>query len=73
MVEKLRKSFDSGGVSTAVLTDFSRTLYYLPPDLLIAVLNVYCVKGESVFLNFLFSYLEIRKQRFCLITLIAIR
>ena len=61
MIEKLRKSLDSGGASAALLTDLSKAFDCLPHDLLIAKLHAYGIKKGS--LNLLFSYLKIRKQR----------
>ena len=61
MIEKLRKSLDSGGASAALLTDLSKAFDCLPHDLLIAKLHAYGIKKGS--LNLLFSYLNNRKQR----------
>ena len=61
MIEKLRKSLDSGRASAALLTDLSKAFDCLPHDLLIAKLYAYGIKEGS--LNLLFSYFENRKQR----------
>ena len=61
MIEKLRKSLDSGEASAALLTDLSKAFECLPHDLLIAKLHAYGIKEGS--LNLLFSYLKNRKQR----------
>ena len=64
MIEKLRKSLDSGGASAALLTDLSKAFDCLPHDLIIAKLHINGIKKGS--LNLLFSYLKNRKQRVCL-------
>ena len=64
IIENLRKSLDSRGASTAILTNLSKAFDCLPHDLLIAKLHAYGIKNGS--LNFLFSYLKNRKQRVCL-------
>ena len=51
MIEKLRKSLDSGGLQLPLLTDLSKAFDCLPHDLLIAKLHAYV-------LNLLFSYLK---------------
>ena len=61
MIEKLRKSLDSGGASAALLTGLSKAFDCLPHDLLIAKLHAYGIKKGS--LNLSFSYRKIRKQR----------
>ena len=65
MIEKLRKSLDSGEeggeASAALLTDLSKAFDCLPYDLLIAKLHACSIKKFS--LNFLFLYLKNRKQR----------
>ena len=61
MIEKLRKSLDSGGASAALLTGLSKAFDCLPHDLLIAKLHAYGIKKGS--LNLSFSYGKIRKQR----------
>ena len=61
MIEKLRKSLDSGGSSAALLTELSKVFDCLPHDLLIAKLHAYGIKKGS--LKLLFSYLKNRKQR----------
>ena len=64
MKEKLRKSFDSGGASAALLTGISKAFDCLPHDLLIAKLHAYSIKEGSF--NLLFSYLKNKKQSVCL-------
>ena len=65
MIEKLRKSLDSGEeggeASVALLTDLFKAFDCLPYDLLIAKLHAYGIKKGS--LDLLFSYLKNRKQR----------
>ena len=62
MIEKLRKSFDSGrGTSAALLTDLSKPFDCLLHDLLILKPHVYGIKKVS--LNLLVSYLKYRNQR----------
>ena len=62
MIEKLRESLDSWGVSAALLTDLFKAFDCLPQDLLIAKLHAYGIKKTSF--SLLFSYLKNTKQRF---------
>ena len=64
MIEKLRKSLDSGRASVALLTDISKVFDCLPHDSLISKLYAYGIKKG--YLNLLCSYLKKRKQRVCL-------
>ena len=68
MIEKLRKSLDSGGegrgASAALLTDLSKAFDCLPHNLFIAKLHAYGIRTSS--LKLLFSYLKNRKLRICL-------
>ena len=61
MVEKWRKSIDSGNKSGAVLTDLSKAFDCLPHDLFIAKLHAYGFSREA--LNYIYSYLTNRRQR----------
>ena len=61
MVEKWRKSIDSGNKSGAVLTDLSKAFDCLPHDLFIAKLHAYDFSREA--LNYIYSYLTNRRQR----------
>ena len=61
MIEKWRKSLDSGGQAAAVLTDLSKAFDCIYHELLIAKLNAYGFDNSS--LTFIYSYLSGRKQR----------
>ena len=61
MIEKWRKSLDSGGQADAVLTDLSKAFGCIDHELLIAKLNAYGFDNSS--LTFIYSYLSGRKQR----------
>ena len=61
MIEKLRKSYDSGGKGGILLTDLSKAFDCLVHDLLIAKLNAYGFDNLS--LKLIHSYLSDRMQR----------
>ena len=64
MIEKLRKSLDSGGRKDlgASLTDLSKAFDYLPQDLLIAKPHIHGIKKGS--LNFCSPTLKIENKEF---------
>ena len=59
MIEKWRKSLDTGGYADALLTVSSKTLDYIDHQLLISKLKAY----DTDALKFIYSYLRERKQR----------
>ena len=61
MTEKWRKCLDKGGISGAILTDFSKAFDYILHDLLIAKLAVYGFDYQS--LRIMESFLSNRQQR----------
>ena len=61
MIEKWRTYLDTGGHSSALLTDLSKGFDCINYQLLIAKLNAYGVDANSIY--FSASYLEKRKQR----------
>ena len=61
MIEKWRKSFDTGGAFGALLTDLSKAFDCLPNELLITKLHAYGVDIAS--LKLLHSYSTKWKQR----------
>ena len=61
MIEKWRKSLDTGGHAGALLTDLSKTFECMDHELLIAKLHTYGFDTDA--LKFIYSYLSGRKQR----------
>ena len=61
MIEKWRRSLDSGGHVGAFLTDLSKAFDCIKHELLIAKLHAYGLDHGS--LSFIHSYLSHRKQR----------
>ena len=61
MIEKWRRSLDSGGHAGAFLTDLSKAFDCINHELLIAKLHAYGLDHGS--LSFIHSYLSNRKQR----------
>ena len=61
MIEAWRKALDEGGAAGGILTDLSKAFDCLSHELLIAKLEAYGF-GKSA-LNFVYDYLENRKQR----------
>ena len=61
MIEKWRRSLDSGGHAGAFLTDLSKAFDCINHELLIAKLHAYGLDHGS--LSFIHSYLSHRKQR----------
>ena len=61
MIEKWRRSLDSGGHEGAFLTDLSKAFDCINHELLIAKLHAYGLDHGS--LSFIHSYLSHRKQR----------
>lgn len=60
MMEKKKKSFDTGKILAALMTDLSNTFDCPPRDLTIAKLNAYWFSFSSRLIQ---SYLHNRKQR----------
>ena len=69
MIEKLRKSVESGGVAVALSTDLWKVLDCLAHQVLIAKLHAYGIREES--LNFLYFWLKIENKGFVWIALIT--
>ena len=60
MLEKWKKSVDKGKAFTALLTDLSKVLDFLPLDLIISKLNAYSFTYSST--RSIHSYFSDRKQ-----------
>ena len=60
MVKKVKRVMDKGLHSSALLTDLSKALEWIPHDLIIVKLDAYGFKQDALYL--VFNYLNNRKK-----------